>query len=227
MALNSCQSTERLFRLLGWEFKDAEDQLLPPAATFQPLGVFMDFACPKLLVVGNTEKRKARIRDDINDILRMAEFPQAPLQSLIGVSQFAEAQTCGRTGSLILRDVRDAARVSGPPGHPRLIRALTNLREYFEARKPRAIRLDVSQPSIIILTDAAAETSGASLGAVMVDPASGTYEYFGKRISPALVARWCSAGREQVICQAELVTIPLALETWRNRITGRDVLVFN
>ena len=41
-----------------------------------------------------------------------------------------------------------------------------------------------------------------------------------------MVAKWKAVGREQIICQAELVTVPLALETWRDEIVDRDLLIF-
>ena len=98
--------------------------------------------------------------------------------------------------------------------------------EYFLKVKPRKIRLDVKLPPVVILTDAAAEECGASLGAVLIDTYTGCYEFFGKRISANMVAQWQALGRNQVICQAELITIPLALATWRGRLADRDVFVF-
>jgi hypothetical protein len=79
---------------------------------------------------------------------------------------------------------------------------------------------------VIILTDAASEANGSSLGAVLVDPVVGLYQYFGKMIGDALIKDWRSSGKTQVICQAELLAVPIALATWIGAIRGRDVLVF-
>ena len=126
----------------------------------------------------------------------------------------------------MLRDVRNAARNVGSGGCVRLRSALSNLRSYFEQVKPRTIRLCSRLPPIIILSDAAAEVSGASLGAVFIDPAMGTYEFFGKRICDEMVKKWKMMGRDQVICQAELVAAPLALATWAAQLANRDLIFF-
>ena len=225
-AVESCQSTEDLFNLLGWSFKDAEDQLRPTAQTFAPLGVQMDFSRPGFVTVMNTAKRLARMQEDIAH-LRSLETPQpSAFASLLGVSQFAEAQTCGRTGSLILKEVRIAARDLSMTGRKRLHSALDVLAKYFQKVKPRSIRLTCSAPPIVILTDAAAEDSGSSLGAVFVDPVSKSFEFFGKKIADSMVSYWRRCGKRQIICQAELVAVPLALQTWKANLQNRDVLFF-
>ena len=61
---------------------------------------------------------------------------------------------------------------------------------------------------------------------MVVDPVSKQYQFFGKRLGDKLVQRWRSGGKDQVICQAELIAIPIALTTWSQILTGRDVLVF-
>jgi hypothetical protein len=78
----------------------------------------------------------------------------------------------------------------------------------------------------VILADAAFESSGASMGAVLIDPSSGTYEFFGKWFHNDLVRKWQKNGNKQVICQAELITVPIALQTWSAHLEQRDVLVF-
>ena len=82
--------------------------------------------------------------------------------------------------------MRTAARLVGKSGHTRLVSSLAALRDYFAKVKDRCIRLDSLVPPVVILTDAAAETAAASLGAVMVDPANGRYEFLAKRICPKL-----------------------------------------
>ena len=64
---------------------------------------------------------------------------------------------------------------------------------------------------MILLTDAAAEEEGASLGSVFLDPATNRFRFFGKRIGERLIKKWQMDGKRQVICPAELITVPLAL----------------
>ena len=53
------------------------------------------------------------------------------------------------------------------------------------------------------------------------------HDFFGKHISWGLVAKWQRGGNEQVRYQAELIAIPLALQTWRESLLGRDLLIFS
>ena len=41
-----------------------------------------------------------------------------------------------------------------------------------------------------------------------------------------MVDHWRRTGKQQIICQAVLVAVPLALATWKARIANRDVLFF-
>ena len=130
----------------------------------------MDFSRPGFVSVGNTTKLVAHIQADIERLLALEVVSPSSLASLVGVSQFAEAQTFGRTRSLILKELRAAARDLSQHGRKRLHQALGVLGGYFKRVRPRSIRLTSVSPPIIFLTDAAAEDSGSSLGAVFVDP---------------------------------------------------------
>ena len=48
----------------------------------------------------------------------------------------------------------------------------------------------------------------------------------GGSADPETVASWKAEGRRQVISQAELVAVPVALCTWEPLVAQRDVLVF-
>ena len=67
----------------------------------------------------------------------------------------------------VQKELRTAARDLSRAGRPRLHSALDDLAKYFQRVRPRSIRLTSVSPPIIILTDAAAEDSGSSLGAVL------------------------------------------------------------
>ena len=127
---------------------------------------------------------------------------------------------------MISKVVRIAARACGAEGHRRLNASLRALADFFAASKPRRVRIASALPPVIVLTDAAFESSNASLGAVLVDPVQNVYEYFGKRINSDLVKRWQGLGKTQVICQAKLIAIPVALATWMEVLRDRDVILF-
>ena len=186
----------------------------------------MDFPEAGFVTVANTEKRRKRIIEDISHLRELPTIPAASIHSLVGVCTFAEAQTSGRVGASVLRDVRNAARLGGPDGRRKLVASLTALSDYTAAVAPRRIRISKSLPPAIILTDAASESAGVSIGAVLIDPVSKSYQFFGKKLQHQLAARWRSLGKNQVICQAELLAVPIAIATWLPILNGRDVLVF-
>ena len=225
-AANSCSTTQRLFDLLGWEYKSKPDQLLPPSASFSPLGVNLDFSEEGFAIVANTANRRARIQEDIGKLCDLEVIPSNSVQSLAGICTYADAQTSGRIGATILKEVRNAAKVGGSDGRSRLLSSLRNLAAYFHAVKPRRLRISAALPPIFVLTDAASETAGASVGAVLVDPVNSIFEYFGKKLATGLTDKWRLTGKDQIICQAELLAIPIAFTTWANVLADRDILVF-
>jgi hypothetical protein len=61
---------------------------------------------------------------------------------------------------------------------------------------------------------------------VFFDPVSLRFEFFGKRCNDAIVSKWQKGGNKQVICQAELIAIPIALATWQSELKDRDLILF-
>ena len=223
---SNSEMVEWLFTLLGWEYKSAPGDLLPSASCFSPLGVEIDFSHGGWAVVSNTKKRRQKILDEC-ERLRVAELvPFADIESLLGVCQFMETQTSGRSGSLLLRLVRAAASRLKSQGLDELRKQISDLAAHVKAAVPRWVRLRRRAPPVLIFTDAAADPGRTSLGGVLVDPEHGTFEFFGCLVSDATVQVWESEGKEQVICQAELLAVPVALKTWQAILEDRDVLVF-
>ena len=94
------------------------------------------------------------------------------------------------------------------------------------AAKPRNVILVHRLPPVIIMTDAAADETGVTLGALLCDLASQTLHFFGAEVREETVHRWKLDGRRQVIGQAELVAVPVAFSTWSEVLRHRDVFVF-
>ena len=233
---DSCRCVERLLSLLGWAYKKEPEDLKPAAGSFAPLGVSIDFSTPGLAVVSNTEKRKQKIRDESERLCNLEEIPAPAVQSLVGVCQYSEAQTSGRTGALSLRAVRRAAGRSDSAKCEELRTAIAQLAEHVDAARPRSIPLTRADDPIVLLTDAAFDGGLATFGAVMFDPKNGTFEFFGGKFSAETVKYWQRDGalenceepkaKEQIIAQAELAVVPMAFTSWRTQLQNREILVF-
>ena len=137
---------------------------------------------------------------------------------------FAEAQTSGRSGSVFLKDVSRGLKLG--ESSTALISALDALRKHTIASVPRVVNLTRQVRPVILLTDAAADETSVSLGGCIFDEATGRREFFGCRLQGPILDEWRAEGKEQLICQAELIAVPIAIWTWRRYLLQRNVLAF-
>ena len=233
---DSCRTVERLLTLLGWSYKSGPEDLKPAASSFSPLGVSIDLSTPGTAVVSNTPKRKDKILAEANRLGGLEEIPSPDVQSLVGVCQYSEAQTSGRTGALALRAVRRAADKGGPARNKELKDAISQLAEHVQAAEPRCISLTRTDKPVLLLTDATFDGGVASFGAIIFDPMRGDFEFFGGEFARLTVDYWQRDGhmagseeadtKEQIIAQAELAVVPMAFRTWGSLLRDREVLVF-
>ena len=233
---SSCETVERLFTLLGWDFKSDPEDLKPAASIFEPLGVRVDFSSPDVAIVSNTDRRVAKIAEEISRMTSLDVVPAADVHSIVGVCHFTEAQSSGRTGALALRAVRRAVLSRAEPARKLLRVALGDLADHVASAAPRRVTLAKQEPPVLVFTDAALERGSATLGAVLFDPSSLKFEFFAAAFAPCTVKAWQSeapfgtnsAGpiKEQVICQAELAVVPVAIETWHATLAQREVFFF-
>ena len=233
---DSCRCVERLMTLLGWSYKSKPEDLKPAAECFSPLGVSVDLSQPGKAIVSNTDKRRDKIMEESNRLCNLEEIPSPAVQSLVGVCQYSEAQTSGRTGALALRMVRRADGRGGASRREELRLAIAQLAEHVAAAEPRTILLTRSDDPVVLLTDAAFEGGAATFGAVVFDPRNGTFEFFGGKFAKETVKYWQRDGqvddqneprvKEQIIAQAELAVVPMAFTTWWGLLKDREILVF-
>ena len=226
LAENSAAALRRLLRLLGWTYKAEAKDLKAPASVFEPLGVRIDLREQGYAVIANTDRRVEAIAAEVGRMGDAVSLAQPEVAALVGVCQYMEAQTAGRSGSLALRNVRRAAGQRGANGVTLLKQAVAVLGRHVAATAPRRVDLLTTEQPILIFTDAAAETSGATFGAVVYDPLSGALQFCAGAFSDAQVRAWQADAGQQVICQAELAALPIALSTWEGLVHDRAVILF-
>ena len=226
LAAHSAASLERLMSLLGWEFKKGPKDLKPHAALFEPLGVSVDLSVTGEAVVKNTSRRTEAIEEEVARLANASSIAPPEVASLLGVCQYMEAQTAGRSGALAMRKVRRAATRRGLAGLQRLKEEIRTLGQHVSRARPRRVNLVAEELPVLVFTDAAAEASGATFGAVLFDPSSGYLAFSAGRFSDDQVQRWRAEVGQQIICQAELAAIPIALSTWAAVLESRQALLF-
>ena len=86
-------------------------------------------------------------------------------------------------------------------------------------------QLGVARKHVVLLTDAAGEDV-VTLGAVLFDLELGELEYAGAQVPSRVEKGWARLLTEQVIDQAEIAPLVLALWTLREALHGRALLAF-
>ena len=114
---------------------------------------------------------------------------------------------------MALRRVRRALSAYNGREHEELQDAFRELALHSATAAPHWLRLNHSERPVLIFTDAAAEASGVTIGGVLFDPETKLYQYFGTKLDSVTIEPWTAEGKEKVICQAELLAVPVASAT--------------
>ena len=177
-------------------------------------------------IVANTPRRVEAILGEVSRMKAAPAIASPEVVALVGVCQYMEAQTAGRSGALAMRNVRRAAATRGQAGLVKLKTAVAELGEHVYRTTPRRVDLLSDSGPVLVFTDAAAEASGSTFGAVLFDPKDGTLQYCAGKFTEKQVSQWMAEVGLQIICQAELAALPIALSTWAPRVQGRGVIMF-
>ena len=79
---------------------------------------------------------------------------------------------------------------------------------------------------MLLYTDGAYEEEVATAGVVLCDPSKNLLEGFGLRIPDALADKWRARGSKQLVGQAELLPLVMALDRWPEQLKGARVIIF-
>ncbi|CAE7394666.1 unnamed protein product, partial [Symbiodinium sp. CCMP2456] len=122
------------------------------------------------------------------------------LRILLGVPRCAQVAT---------QLIHHAERASGGQVSDGVVGAVRAALATLADAGDRVVNLWSEQPPILLFTDGACEERGSLVthGAVLIDPASQTKEFFGDHIPAHLVQQWRDTGRSQLIFFAELFPI--------------------
>ena len=164
----------------------------------------------------------------LEEIIAAGRASPAVVRRIRGRLQFACSQTFGRCGAFASRALRDLACGSG--GHRKLadleLAGISWWKEYLLNARPREVRVLHDLPPVLIFTDGAVEDI-VSVGGVLFDRVSGRFEFFGTIVPDDVSASWGrGCGQLQVIGQAELAPLVLAVHLWRRILAGRSMLAF-
>ena len=230
LAANATDCVECFFRMLGWSLKPLNEFGEESA----PLGAILDLSrCREgVAVLRNTEARVRELVTAIEGVGAEGVISGDLIPKLRGRLLFSRSLCFGRFGGNALRALGSACSsgrrqiiVEGE-----LARALFDLRKHLLEASPREVRLQHDAPPIL-LTDGSFEPGPAGrpiggIGAVLLDPADGSYLYFQAVIEGRDLELFLAKGAKTVILELEILPVLLSRAVWSDRLRGRSHLSF-
>eukprot|EP00435_Cladocopium_sp_Y103_P044234 s1937_g12.t1 len=212
-----------LFQSLGWELSKDEEKDKPFAAVFNALGVEFDLSHTPdgWFTVGNTEARKAELREKIQHILDCDELEPRIAESLRSRLLFADAQLFGRFSKIALHRIGEVglrSRTESPLSSG-VKSSLNWMLRRVLTDAPRKVDTG-GRPTYFLFLDGACTDdvgtswNGTSVGAVLADSSGNILRFFGHVVHKDLVATWGPPGKTQHIFEAEVLPYAISLLLW-------------
>ncbi|CAE7831241.1 unnamed protein product [Symbiodinium sp. CCMP2592] len=224
-------SVTAMFKLLGWAFAESGEKSNDFAERFQALGIMVDLrAClDGTISFKNTAKRVSEIKAFVGKVLESGRLPHHEALRLRGRCQFADSQIFGRTGKKCLGLITAHAYGFDEVISRELRISLERFLLRLEDGAPRLIKI-LEGGSWHVYTDASYEpgagNSFCGLGGVLVDPNGLPREFFSFVLSEAQKNFLGEQNSAQIIFQAEMLAMAVALDVWLEDLTGHTAIFF-
>ena len=234
MEASTLSAARAMLQLLGFEF--AEDKLEDPATVAGMLGVELDLEeCHKgIIKVRNKQNRVEELKTAFSEICREGVFVPAQLPPLLGRMQFADLQIAGRSGKLVMADLRAHGTTSRVPvkisESEKL--ALQMLDDRLTSGIPRILNANAIQRPFVIFTDGALEyeddeqkSAIATIGIVAIDPA-GRACAAGSKVPQAVVKKLQGEDKTHIIGLIEMYACICAIYNFADVLRGQKFILF-
>lgn len=220
------QSQSTLFDLFRLGFAPAKH--VPWATTSVALGVQSDWSsiAAGVVTVGVTEERRQKLRVTIRDVLGSGVLTHAAAVKVFGKSRWVLCPVFGRVGIALLQPLQfKAKRAEVVPGSD-LELCLVALLDLLRVIRPVSVPLFpiLSDPPVVVLTDASYSWKGGGLGVVIWCPVRRMYFYTACPVPAWLMMQLrLFEVKATYICQLELVAMVMAYLTFPDLLSRRLV----
>ena len=223
------------FDSLGWGLSQDPEKDVGFSKQFSALGVTFDLTrCSEgLLMVGNTEKRKAELGAAVAAILDKGRLGVKESESLRSRLNFAESQVFGRSARLALKAIGEpaVAMVDMSPLSDEVIFGLRWMQERIVKAGPRQVSCWPKETFLLFFDGACEPGPGGglpltSIGGVLFGPDGTAHSCFGRQVPEDVVTAWSANGRQQLVFEAEVLPYAIGLCLWEEELSGRLGLVF-
>ena len=225
------KTAETVLGLLGWKIALSEEKGVPFAKTFGMLGAVVDLtqSSAKMVKIANKQSRVAELVKFVEGLALGREFTETQLQSLRGRLLYAAGNTFGRCTQVAVQAMGKVARRGNSlKMDGEMLKCIQFAVQTLSESAPRCIRAWTDEWPALVFTDGACEDGAAlvSHGAVLCDPSTQSFFFFGDKVPACYVDEWTRGGQKQVIFQAELFPVWIAKRTWKHVLSGRQVIWF-
>ncbi|CAE7262014.1 unnamed protein product [Symbiodinium sp. CCMP2592] len=230
-ALSAESSVTAMFKLLGWAFAESGDKSHDFAKCFTALGIVADLSQVRdgVIYFKNTEKRIEEIKSFVQKVLEDGRLPHHEALRLRGRCQFADSQIFGRTGKKCLGLITAHAYGLEEAISHELRVSLERFLQRLECDAPRLIKI-LEGGFWKVYTDASYEpgatTSYCGIGGVLVDPSGVPRKFFSAVLDDSQKIFLGESKSAQIIFQAELLALTIAMDAWSHDFKGCPVIFF-
>ncbi|CAK9116865.1 unnamed protein product, partial [Durusdinium trenchii] len=220
------------FKTLGWDFAETGDKAPPFGSLVTALGVQLDVACMHngRVLIDNTKSRKTELIHVLEHVLEHGTLNRRDALRLRGRLQFVSGQIYGRIAKKALAIITQHAYGNGGTelSHDS-VHALQLFVRLLQIDVPREISV-AQQALFFLFTDTSYEQKDGSpiagLGAVLADQYGKKLSFFSTTLTSAQLEKVNPAGRKTVIFECELLSIFVAMFTWKQVLENSQVVVY-
>jgi hypothetical protein len=223
------------FGLLGWEVAKGDKQI-PFAESFSALGVTFQVGPLNLAMafVANSAKRTADMIQMLEDVLVEGKLSRKHSEVLRGKLQFVESNLFGKVGKAMYTHLFRADRHLTALDQDD-IRITRDLIEWLQEAKPRKLSPLINSVPVLIFTDGACEPSGKDLpsttcGGLVINnnlqDVQCRRKIFGLALPDNILNEWAVGDKRQLVTEAELAAVCIALNTWACDMPHHRVFIF-
>lgn len=224
----SILDTEEFLELLGWGVSKG-DKSKPFQQEFSMLGVVVDFAtiAKGFITVKISEERKKELVSFAEEVIYSRWLPAAVASSYRGRFGFAYLSFEGRPLAIQMRLLGQRAEQRGGTYWvgDELAAAMQDLITFLKQHTPRKVWISGDRMPMILYTDGACEEK-ITAGAMLYEPDTDTFEFWGVEVPDSFAKPWRDLGVEHAVAQSETFPVHVSLCTWAAQMRGREVIHF-
>jgi hypothetical protein len=223
------------FELLGWGIAKGDKQV-EFAESFSALGVVFEVGSLSLSAgfVSNSEKRTSDMVALLEIVLREGTLTRKTSEILRGKLQFVESNLFGKIGKALYTSLFRTDRTTGKLDLSD-VQTVNHLILWLKEAKPRKLSPVPHTLPVLIFTDGACEPSSSKFplttcGGLIINNNlsndSDRRHLFGIQLPDTLLGRWMTEEKSQLVTEAELTAVLIALHNWAPLLSFHRVFIF-